>query len=106
MSSVDSFLSMLENGMDNALLRYSLGNAYFTDAAYEDAAKHLKVAVEQDPNYSAAWKLLGRSLIELNLVTEAIDTLQRGIVIAAEKGDKQAEKEMNIFLRRAKKKLT
>ena len=105
MSSVKSFLSMLENGTDNALLRYSLGNAYFTDAEYETAAKHLKVALEHEQKYSAAWKMLGRSFIELDLFTEAVDTLQQGIAIAAEKGDKQAEKEMSVFLRRAKKKL-
>ena len=51
MSSVNSFLSMLENGTDNALLRYSLGNAYFTDAEYESAVTHLKVAVEHDTHY-------------------------------------------------------
>ena len=34
MSTTDSFLAMLDKGMDNALLRYSLGNAYFAEKDY------------------------------------------------------------------------
>lgn len=105
MSTTESFLAMLDKGMDNALLRYSLGNAYFAEEDYSQSVEHFKLALEHDPNYSAAWKLLGRSYIELSLYSEAIETLQQGIEIASANGDKQAEKEMSVFLRRAQKKL-
>jgi len=105
MSSTESFLAMLNNGMDNALLRYSLGNAYFAAEDYVRSVEHLKIALDHDPGYSAAWKLLGRSYVEQRLYAEAVETLQQGIEIASAKGDKQAEKEMSVFLRRAKKKL-
>ena len=94
---------MLEKGQDNALLRYSLGSAYFADNQFEPAAVHLSSAVEQDEGYSAAWKILGRCYIENGDYPQAITTLERGITVAVEKGDKQAEKEMTVFLRRAKK---
>ena len=103
MSTTDSFFAMLNKGMDNALLRYSLGNAYFAEKDYGHAVKHFKVALEHDPGYSAAWKLLGRSYLELGLFKEAVETLQQGVTVASGKGDKQAEKEMNVFLRRARK---
>jgi len=105
MSTTESFLSMLDKGMDNALLRYSLGNAYFTEENYSQSVEHFKLALEHDPDYSAAWKLLGRSYIELGLYVEAAETLQKGIQAASINGDKQAEKEMGVFLRRAQKKL-
>ncbi len=104
MSTTDSFLAMLDKGMDNAMLRYSLGNAYFTEKNYEQSIVHFKAALEHDPKYSAAWKLLGRCYFESGLYSEAIETLRQGITVAAEKGDKQAEKEMSVFLRRAEKK--
>lgn len=105
MSTIDSFLKMLANGTDNALLRYSIGNACFAEKDYEKSVEHTKVALEHDSTYSAAWKLLGRSYIELGQFKEASETLQQGINIASEKGDKQAEKEMGVFLRRAQKNL-
>lgn len=105
MANIDTFLGMLENGTDNALLRYSLGNAYFAENNYEKSAEHFKLAVEHDPAYSAAWKLLGRCYMEMARYAEAVEALQQGLTVASEKGDKQAEKEMGVFLRRAQKKL-
>lgn len=103
MSKIDTFKAMLEKGQDNALLRYSLGSAYFSDKQFESATEHLASAVQQDEGYSAAWKMLGRSYVEAGDYLQAITTLERGIDVAVEKGDKQAEKEMTVFLRRAKK---
>lgn len=103
MSKIDTFKAMLEKGQDNALLRYSLGSAYFAEQQFQLAAVHLDAAVQQDEGYSAAWKLLGRSYSEDGDYPRAIAALERGIEVALEKGDKQAEKEMTVFLRRAKK---
>jgi len=103
MSSIDNFLSMLEKGNDNALLRYSLGNAYFNEKDFERAVVHFKEAVRHDPQYSAAWKILGRSHHELTQYVEAIEAFEQGIAAAQANGDKQAEKEMTVFMRKASK---
>ncbi len=103
---IKNFLAMLDSGTDNALLRYSLGNAYFGEQQYTDAIKHLQVAVEQDRTYSAAWKLFGRCHYELSQFEESVEVYDQGILIATEKGDKQAVKEMQVFRRRAAAKLT
>lgn len=102
---IEKFLAMLESGADNALLRYSLGNAYFGEQQYSQAIEHLKIAVEHDNGYSAAWKLHGRCHFELSQFEEAVDVYDQGILIATEKGDKQAVKEMQVFRRRAAKQL-
>jgi len=59
---ISNFQSMLEQGQDNALIRFSLGNAYFNAKDYEQAVEHLSQALKHDPDYSAAWKLYGKAL--------------------------------------------
>lgn len=105
MSSIKTFLGMLEEGTDNVLLRYSLGNAYYQDKQFNDAILHLLKATEQDPLYSAAWKALGRCYFDLEDYRKAAEVYERGIKVAADKGDRQAEKEMTVFLRRSRKKI-
>ncbi|MEO8346196.1 MAG: hypothetical protein ABI607_10925 [Betaproteobacteria bacterium] len=95
-----SFLKMLDAGKDGALLRYSLGNEYTKIHDAEHAALHLRRAVELDPAYTAAWKLLGRALAETGHVTEALAAYEAGIAVAIRRGDKQAQREMQVFARR------
>jgi len=59
--------------------------------------------VEIDPHYSAAWKLLGKSLVAAGDSDGAIDAYRQGIRAAEQKGDKQALREMQVFLRRLAK---
>ena len=103
MSNIDTFKALLEKGNDNALLRYSLGNEYLKETNFEEAITHLKKATELNENYSAAWKLYAKALAENNQTEDAINTYEKGILIAESNGDKQAVKEMQVFLKRLKK---
>jgi Tfp pilus assembly protein PilF len=103
MAILDNLEAMLARGQDNALLRYSLGGEYLKLQQHDQAAEHLRKAVEQDPKYSAAWKLLGKSLVDAGRNEEAIKAYAAGIKVAEEKGDKQAAKEMAVFLKRLQK---
>ena len=98
-----NFLKMLDAGKDSSLLRYSLGNEYAKVDDPERAALHLRRAVELDPEYTAAWKLLGRALAETGQVTEALAAFEAGIAVAVRRGDKQAQKEMQVFAKRLQK---
>jgi len=102
---LENFLAMLAAGRDNALLRYSLGNEYLKQGDAAQAAEHLRRAVEHDPKYSAAWKLLGKALADSNALTDALAAYQQGITVAEARGDKQAAKEMGVFARRISKQL-
>ncbi len=104
MSIIDNFEKMLASGQDSALLRYSLGTAYQKAGDTERALMNLASAVEQDPEYSAAWKVYGKLLAEVGRAEEAISAFETGIGVAEEKGDIQAAKEMRVFLKRAIKK--
>jgi Tfp pilus assembly protein PilF len=101
-NSIETFKSLLEKGNDNALLRYSLGNEYFKENDFERAILHLNKAIEFNQSYSAAWKLLAKTLSENKQITAAIKAYEKGINIAEENGDKQAAKEMQVFLKRLK----
>ena len=105
MPSIADFEAMLAQGRDNALLRFSLGNEYLKQGDALSAAEHLRCAVEHDPKYSAAWKLLGKALTEAEAWNEALAAYQQGIAVAEARGDKQAAKEMGIFARRIEKQL-
>ncbi len=89
----------LAAGQDSATLRFRLANAYFPDAAAK-AIVHLEQAVRQDPDFSAAWKLLGKALAASGDISGAIKAYRTGIEVAARRGDKQAEREMKVFLKR------
>jgi Tfp pilus assembly protein PilF len=100
---VDNLEAMLARGQDSALLRYSLGGEYLKLEEFNKAAEHLRQAVSKDPKYSAAWKLLGMALASAGHKDEAIKAYEDGIKVAEEKGDKQAAKEMTVFLKRLQK---
>jgi len=100
---IQSFEEMLAGGKDNGLLRFALGSEYLKAGDPVSAANHLKQAVVLDPKYSAAWKLLGRALVESGQPADALAAYREGIAVAEAKGDKQAAKEMTVYARRIKK---
>jgi Tfp pilus assembly protein PilF len=103
MASVETFESMLQRGQDNALVRYSLGNEYVKLEQFDKAVEHLRKAVEKDPKYSGAWKLLGKALVKAQRHDEAKQAFEEGIRAAQAKGDLQAAKEMTVYLKRLQK---
>lgn len=103
--AIATFERLLAAGKDGALLRFSLGSEYLKVADAPNAASHLERAVALDPDFSAAWKLLGRALTECDRLDAALTAYEHGITVADRKGDKQAAKEMAVFARRIRKQL-
>jgi Tfp pilus assembly protein PilF len=99
---ISSLEKLLGTARDGALLRYSLGLEYAKAGDMARAAQYLRDAVERDPLYSAAWKALGRAL-GCRPADEAREAYRRGIEAARQKGDRQAEKEMTVFMKRLEK---
>ncbi len=100
MTTVAALEKLLAAGHDNALLRFGLGNAHLDAGEPAQALPHLQRCVEFDPNYSAAWKLLGKAHAALGTSEAARAAWQQGLDAARRHGDKQAEKEMTVFLRK------
>jgi len=103
---IGSLEKLLGSPRDGALLRFSLGNEYLKGGDATKAAGYLRDAVDRDAAYSAAWKLLGRALVESGRKAEALEAYRSGIEAADRKGDKQAGKEMAVFARRLEKSLS
>lgn len=92
--------AMLARGDDSATLRFAIGSAHLGAGEWQQAITHLRVAVDLDPDYSAAWKQLGKALRDAGHSAEALAAFRAGIEVAERHGDMQALKEMTVFARR------
>ena len=92
--------ALIAAGRDSPAVRFGLGKACLECSDPAASRRHLERAVEMDPAYSAAWKLLGKARAEGGDAGGAADAYRRGIAAATAKGDRQAAKEMGVFLRR------
>ena len=99
----ESLEKMLAKGVDNPLLRFGLGKAWLDEGKASEAVQHLSRCVALDPTYSAAWKLLGKACQAMGDLAGARQAWDSGLAAAQRKGDKQAEKEMTVFLRKLDK---
>jgi Tfp pilus assembly protein PilF len=99
MAMIERFEALLAAGKDGALLRFGLGSEYLKAGDAARAAMHLREALVLDPGYSAAWKLLGKALEAGDRAAAAV-AYRHGIAAAESKGDKQAAREMQVFLKR------
>jgi Tfp pilus assembly protein PilF len=100
MSLTDKLRGLLEAGRDGAPLRVSLAQAALGRGDAHDAITHLERAVKLDPDYTAAWKTYGRALAMESRDEEARKAYRRGLEVARKAGDRQAEREIGVFLRR------
>lgn len=105
MDKIETFEAMLAGGQDSEMLRYTLGNAYFKDKRFDMAVEHLREAVRLKPDYSVAWRMLGRALSAADHPESALEAFDEGLRIAESNGDMQALKEIAVFRRRVVKQL-
>jgi uncharacterized protein HemY len=91
---------LLAQGQDNPLLRYTLGTVCLKQGDPDAAVLHLEAALKQERGHSASWKAYGKALAALERFADARAAYEQGIEIAESKGDVQAAKEMNVFLKR------
>jgi Tfp pilus assembly protein PilF len=103
MGTRENLEAMLSRGQDSALLRYALGVECMKAGETAAAVSHLQSAVRMDPEYSAAWKLLGKARQAAGANTEAAAAWRQGIEVARTRGDEQLVREMAVFLRRLEK---
>jgi len=102
-SLIDSLRKQCGGPRDGALLRFSLAKALLDADDASAAIDEFRRALDFDPHYSAAWKLLGKAHLADGDRAAAAEAWEHGIEVAGQRGDKQAEKEMTVFLRRLQK---
>jgi len=97
---IASLLKLVDTPRDSAMLRLTLARLLATQADLGQAESHLEAATKMDSSYTAAWKELGRVRQRNDDPDGAARAWRRGIEVARERGDKQAEREMTVFLKR------
>jgi uncharacterized protein HemY len=99
----ETFRKLLEKSPENPMILCSLGIELFKEGRYPEAREHLARAVENKPDYSVAYRMLGRTHFELRENAEARRVFGRGREVAQENGDLQTVREIDVFLRRLEK---
>jgi predicted Zn-dependent protease len=99
----DMFRKLLERDPENPMVLYSLGNELFKERKYTEAKEYLSHAVQNKPDYSVAYRMLGRALYELRKDAEARRIFAEGREVAQRNGDLQTVKEIDVFVRRLDK---
>jgi uncharacterized protein HemY len=102
-SRSDMFRKLLARDPNNPMVLYSLGSELFKEGQYPEARDLLRRAVENKPDYSVAYRMLGRAHFELHENSEARNVFLKGKEVAQENGDLQTVKEIDVFMRRLEK---
>ena len=98
-AKIEMFQKVLEIDPQDEIANFGLGKLYWEQKRYAAARGHLEKVVAGNPNYSAAYDVLGKSLVGLNEKDEAKRVLTKGIQVAAQQGDLTPKKSMEELLR-------
>ena len=108
MPNITALTALLDKGQDSALLRFGLASAYLKEQPDDhliQAEQHLKRCLELDPTYTAAYQQLAQVQKDRENLIDATATLRLGIAAAESAGDLQAQRVMQVFLKRLAKRL-
>ena len=97
---IEALKKMIEGGRDGAMPRLTLGEAMAREGDTEAARYHLHQAIEFDPDYSAAWRALGRLQLKVGDTDAAAATFRQGLAAARRRGDMQIVRELEVRLKR------
>lgn len=97
---LEQFRKIAERYPDDEAARYGLGSLYLQAERHAEAEAEFRAALALKPNYTAAYRGLGRALEKLGKEEEAIATYRKGCEVALTTGDLQTKKEMEVFLKR------
>jgi len=84
---VEMFKAVMEFDPIDEVANFGIGSIYLETGQYEEALSPLKIVVENNKDYSAAYLLLGKVYEKLARKKEASETYRQGIAAASRKGD-------------------
>ena len=84
---IEQFEQLCEQDPGNDMARFSLGGAYAQNGQHAEAAEAYLECVAINENFSKAYQLAGKSLMEAGEKDRAGEVLEKGYLVAAKNGD-------------------
>jgi cytochrome c-type biogenesis protein CcmH/NrfG len=97
-SRIDAFEAMIKDMPTDAMVWYGLASEYFKLERWTDAAEALRNVVRFNPNYTAAYQMLGTALMNKGEAGEAQRAWSEGIEVATRTGAWKARQHMEGLL--------
>jgi predicted Zn-dependent protease len=97
-SRIDAFRSLLEEQPDEAVVWYGLANEYLKLESWTEAAEALQNVIRCNPDYTAAYQMLGSALLGQGKAEEARGVWTQGVAVATRTGAWSARAHMERLL--------
>jgi cytochrome c-type biogenesis protein CcmH/NrfG len=97
-SRLDIFAEMVKQQPDDAMIWYGLASEYVKIERWSEAADALRNVLRVNPDYTAAYQMLGTALINAGHKEEAISVWTQGIEVARRTGAWKAQQHMEGLL--------
>ncbi|MGH9970473.1 MAG: tetratricopeptide repeat protein [Pyrinomonadaceae bacterium] len=97
-SKIEIFNAMLGEQPENAMVWYGLASEQYKLEHWAEAAKSLRQVVSPNPDYTAAYQMLGTALAKVNDLTGAQQAWRDGIEAAGRTGAWKAGQHMQALL--------
>jgi len=95
---LQALFNFYEKDPKDSFVIYGIALEYISQKNYEKGEEYLKLLINQDPDYVAAYMQYARLKENLNEMEEAKNIYHKGIEAAKKVGDKHAITEMEDFL--------
>ncbi len=97
---IEGLEEIVADDPEDATARFMLATELAKAGLHQKAIPHFQAVVEADPDYTAAYRGLGRALVATGETDDARVVFEKGLAVAERTGDYQSGKEMEVFLRR------
>jgi len=97
-SRIDIFAQMAREQPDDAMISYGLASEYVKDERWNEAAEALRNVLRVNKDYTAAYQMLGTSLLNLGAREEAERMWTEGVRVAERTGAWKAKQHMEGLL--------
>jgi len=99
----DRIRDQLDKDPDDPMLWFGLGRIFLSLGLPGEAIMPFLAATKLDPEYTAAYRDLGRAHLDCGETSEAARIFAHAITLAEKAGDCQTGREIHVFLKQAEK---
>jgi predicted Zn-dependent protease len=97
-SRIEAFEAMIKDQPEDTMVWYGLASEYFKLERWSDAAEALRNVVRLNPNYTAAYQMLGTALMNQGEPKQARLAWTEGVEVATRTGAWKARQHMEGLL--------